>query len=194
MRGTSIPIVPAAKYRGGWSQLAPLFIDGGVPVDELFIPDDLDQLVGAYLRLDIARRERFLRSATAIYFSRELWESSLSNSFLACFQAIEILTDKSPHAACQTCGMDTSDGPTRRVQRIVNKFCSGIDIDERVLNSLYTPRSAIAHGEYMFQLDEAPWASGVSFAVASSTEHETIDAAIRAAKAVLRGWLLSHVE
>jgi len=90
--------------------------------------------------------------------------------------------------------MDTSDGPTKRVQKIVKKFCSSTDIDERVRKSLYTPRSAIAHGEYMFQLDEAPWASGVSFAVANFTEHETIDAAMKVAKTVLRGWLLSQAD
>jgi hypothetical protein len=187
-----IVVVPSSEYRGGWRHLAPLASAGTLPIDEFYIPDDLDQLVAAYLRLDVERRERFLRSATAIYLSREVWESSVSSSFLACIQAIEALTDRSPRTACPTCGLDTSEGPTKRVKALIRKFCSDLDIHERVLDNLYAVRSAIAHGDDLFQFDEAPWLFGTAFSLASHGEFENIQAAMQVAKRVLRGWLIAQ--
>ena len=61
------------------------------------------------------------------------------------------------------------------------------------MNDLYGVRSALAHGEYLFQMDEAPWSSNIGSIVASFGEEKIYSAALAVAKAGLRNWLLSQV-
>src|SRR6266487_2087594 len=59
------------------------------PVDEFFVPDNLDLLIAAFLELDGENRRRFLRSAAAVYIAQDLWEVSISSFLLSCVQAVE---------------------------------------------------------------------------------------------------------
>ena len=186
-----LPVVPADAYFGPFNKLIPLLAQHNA-MDNFYLPDNVDQLVAAFLSLKGEKRRRFLRSATMIYYAKELWDTSISASFLACVQAIEALTDKPSEDPCPTCGKDRTDGPTQLVKKIVQKHCKGMEVDKKVLDDLYRVRSALAHGEYLFQMDESPGSFGYVASVASDKEREMIDPAITIAKQVLRNWLLSQ--
>jgi hypothetical protein len=63
-------------------------------------------------------------------------------------------------------------------------------VEEKVLSELYGIRSALAHGHYLFQLDEAPWSLNMGAVIALTGEDEIYRSAIRVAKTGLRNWLL----
>src|ERR1700730_4511120 len=143
-------------------------------MDTFFIPDNLDQLVAAFLRLDSARQRQFLRCANSIYIARELWDVSVSSYFLACVQAIETLVGRS------------KENRTEHVKKFIDKYCVTADTDRSIVNDLYKVRSDIVHGSYLFQLDATP---GFFNAAASSQELETFGSALNLAKNGLRKWL-----
>lgn len=182
----TLPVVPADAYFGGARAQANL------PIDTFYLADNLDQLVAAFLKLDGARRRRFLRSAAAIYIAQELWDVSFSSYFLACVQAIETLVDSPSSNPCPTFSRDMGPGPTKLFHDFVEKHCVASDANKEVLSELYTVRSALAHGRYLFQLDEAPWAFNLAASVASFHELDISKSAITVAKEGLRNWLLSQ--
>jgi hypothetical protein len=168
-----LPVVPADAYFGGPRSRA----QADLPMDTFFIPDNLDQLVAAFLRLDSARQRQFLRCANSIYIARELWDVSVSSYFLACVQAIETLVGRS------------KENRTEHVKKFIDKYCVTADTDRSIVNDLYKVRSDIVHGSYLFQLDATP---GFFNAAASSQELETFGPALTLAKNGLRKWLLSQ--
>jgi hypothetical protein len=85
-----LPVVPADAYFSGRSRA-----QADLPMDTFFLPDNLDQLVAAFLSLDSARQRQFLRCANSIYIARELWDVSVSSYFIACVQEIETLVGRS---------------------------------------------------------------------------------------------------
>jgi hypothetical protein len=105
-----LPVVPAGSYFGGAKAQATV-------TDTFFLPDNIDSLVGAFLKLDSASRRRLLPSAAAIYIAGELWEISISSCFLACVQAIETLVDRPP----PTRGKSTGPGPTKLFCKFVRE-------------------------------------------------------------------------
>jgi hypothetical protein len=132
-QGAPLPVVRADEYYGRREKQV------NFPIDTLFLPDNLDNLLEAYLKLDAGTRRRFLRSAAAIYTARELWELSISSSFLACVQAIETLVDKPSPIPCLTCNKDRGPGPTQLFREFVEKHCRASDVGQPVLNQLYWP-------------------------------------------------------
>lgn len=168
-----LPVVPSAAYFGGPRSRA----QADLPMDTLLIPDNLDNLVAAFLNLDSARQRQFLRCANSIYIARELWDVSVSSYFIACVQAIETLVGKS------------KKNRTERVKKFVNEYCLTADIDRSIVDDLYKVRSDIVHGRYLFQLDATP---GFFNAAASSQELGTFGPALTLAKNGLRNWLLSQ--
>jgi hypothetical protein len=68
-QGNPLPVVPAGSYFGDANAQANV-------IDTFFLPDNIDSLVGAFLKLDSAGRRRVLRSAAAIYIAGQLWEAS----------------------------------------------------------------------------------------------------------------------
>jgi hypothetical protein len=181
---SELPVVPAETYYGGAAAGADL------PLDELYVPDDIDDAIAVFTELSNDQRRRFLRSAAAIYAASEFWTSSMSAYFLACVQAIETLVDRLPAELCPGCGKDVSPGPTRLFREFVEKHCRIRHVDQRIVKNLYAVRSALAHGRYLFQLDEAPWAFSMAASVASHHELEMSWAALSLAKNGLRSWLL----
>ena len=57
-------------------------------------------------------------------------------------------------------------GCSRLFRDFIEKHCLAADVDRKVLEELYSVRSALAHGRYLFQFDEAP-TSNVATSVAS---------------------------
>jgi hypothetical protein len=188
-QGERLQVVPAEAYFS--DALSPARAD--IPLDTFCLPDNLDRLVSAFVSLDGARRRRFLRSAAAIYTARELWDLSISSYFLMCVQAIETMVDR-PAAAvpCPACNRDMGPGPTRLFREFVERYCSDSGVDEKVVNELYRVRSSLAHGHYLFQLDEAPWSFNMGSMAARLSEDEIYRSALIVAKIGLRNWLLSQ--
>jgi hypothetical protein len=175
--GPPLPVVTAAAYFS--DTLSPAHAD--MRLDTFCIPDNLDTLVAAFLRLDGNKRRRFLRSAAAIYIARDLWDVSMSSYFLACVQAIETL-----------CRKDTGRGPTGLFREFVETHCPAAATDKTIAGEMYRVRSALAHGSYLFQLDEAPWAFNLAASVASYHEQDMSRSAITIANEALSNWLLSQ--
>ena len=183
-----LPVVPAETYFSDITN--PAWAD--IPHDIFCLPDNLDRLVSAFANLDGVRRRRFLRSAAAIYTARDLWDLSISSYFLMCVQAIETLVDRPSPVPCPACNRDMGPGPTRLFREFVERYCSDSGVEERVVNELYRVRSALAHGHYLFQVDEAPWSFNMGAMVARLSEDEIYQSAITVAKTGLRNWLLSQ--
>jgi hypothetical protein len=186
--GERLPVVPAAAYYS--DTLSPARAD--IPLNTFCLPDNLDRLVLAFVNLDGVRRRRFLRSAAAIYTARELWDVSISSYFLMCVQAIETMVDRPSPVPCPACNRDMGPGPTRLFREFVERYCPKSGVDEKVVNELYRVRSALAHGHYLFQLDEAPWSFNMGAMVARLSEDEIYRSAIAVAKTGVRNWLLSQ--
>lgn len=184
--GDPLSVVPADSYFGDRRARAHL------PIDTFFLPDNFDSLVGAFLKLDCDSRRRFMRSAAAIYMAGELWDVSISSYFLACVQAIETLVDRPSATPCPTCGKNTRPGPTQLFREFVDKYCQTSDVDQTVVQKLYSVRSALAHGSYLFEIDEAPFAANLGASVASHHELEISRSALTLAKEAARNWLLSQ--
>jgi hypothetical protein len=187
-QGERLLVVPAETFFS--DRANPAWAD--IPLDTFCLPDNLDRLVSAFASLDGVRRRRFLRSAAAIYTARELWDLSISSYFLMCVQAIETMVDRPSPTPCPTCKRDMGPGPTRLFREFVERYCSDSGVEEKVVAELYRVRSAIAHGHYLFQLDEAPWSFNMGAAVARHSEYEIYASAITVAKTGLRNWLLSQ--
>jgi hypothetical protein len=152
----------------------------------------LDRLVAAFVSLDGVKRRRFLRSAAAIYTASELWDVSISSYFLTCVQAIETLVDRPSPVPCPACNRTVGPGPTKLFREFVERYCLTSGVEDKVLKELYGVRSSLAHGHYLFQLDEAPWAFNVGAMIARLGEDEIYRSAMAVAKTGLRNWLLSQ--
>jgi hypothetical protein len=187
-QGERLPVVPAEAYFSDTLSGA----RADIPFDTFCLPDNLDRLVSAFVNLDGARHRRFLRSAAAIYTAQELWDRSISSYFLMCVQAIETMIDRPRPVPCPECNRDMGPGPTRLFREFVERYCSDSGVEEKVVNELYRVRSALAHGHYLFQIDEAPWSFNMGAMVASLSEDEIYRSAIAVAKTGLRNWLLSN--
>jgi hypothetical protein len=187
-QGERLPVVPAEAYFSDILSGA----RADIPFDTFCLPDNLDRLVSAFVNLGGARHRRFLRSAAAIYTAQELWDLSISSYFLMCVQAIETMIDRPRPVRCPECNRDMGPGPTRLFREFVERYCSDSGVEEKVVNELYRVRSALAHGHYLFQIDEAPWSFNMGAMVASLNEDEIYRSAIAVAKTGLRNWLLSQ--
>jgi len=120
-----LPVVAADTYFGGRQ----MQID--FPIDEFFVPDNLNQLISAFVKLDGDGRRRFLRSAVAVYIAQDLWEVSISSFLLACVQAVETLVDRPTPRRCPTCGKDAGPGPTRLFREFVERYCLADDVGDQ---------------------------------------------------------------
>jgi hypothetical protein len=187
-QGERLPVVPAEAYFSDTLSGA----RADIPFDTFCLPDNLDRLVSVFASLDGVRRRRFLRSAAAIYTARELWDLSISSYFLMCVQAIETMVDRPSPVPCPACNRDMGPGPTRLFREFVERYGSDSGVEEKVVAELYRVRSALAHGHYLFQVDEAPWSFNMGAMAASLSEDEIYRSAITVAKTGLRNWLLSQ--
>jgi hypothetical protein len=187
-QGERVPVLPAETYFS--DKTNPALAD--VPLDTFCLPDNLDQMVLAFARLDGERRRRFVRSAASIYTAIELWDLSISSYFLMCVQAIETMVDRPDPVRCSSCNRDMGPGPTKLFREFVERYAADSGVDKKVVNELYSVRSALAHGHFLFQLDEAPWSSSMGAMAARIGEDEIYRSAITVAKTGLRNWLLTQ--
>jgi hypothetical protein len=186
-QGVTLPVVPAQEYFGDRNKLIRADL-----IDRFFVPDNLDKLIAAFSCLEGAKRRRFLQSAAAIYATDGLWDVSVSSYFLACVQAIETFVDPLPRIPCSTCKKDIGPGPTKRFRETIEKYRGAVGVDKKVLDGLYRVRSALTHGSYLFQMDEAPWSVGYASSVMQTKEFDDSRLATTVAREVLRNWLLSQ--
>jgi hypothetical protein len=182
--GLPLPVVPSDAYFGERHH-------ADFPIDTFYVPDNLDALIAAFLKLDGGERRRFLRSATAIYMAQELWDVSISSFLLGCVQAIETLLDRPAPNPCPTCNRDMGPGPTRLFRDFVETHCLTGAVEQKAASALYSVRSSLAHGRYLFQIDEAPWSINLGAIIASDHEIDVARSALLIAKEGLRNWLLA---
>ena len=102
------------------------------------------------------------------------------------------MVDRPSPIPCLECKRDLGPGPTKLFREFAEKYCSTSGVDRKVGNQLYSVRSALAHGHYLVQLDEAPWTFNMGALAARAGEDEVYRAAITVAKTCLRNWLLSQ--
>jgi hypothetical protein len=187
-QGERVPVLPAETYFSDKSN--PAWADA--PWNTFCLPDNLDQMVSAFARLDGARRRRFVRSAASIYTAIELWDLSISSYFLMCVQAIETMVDRPDPVRCSSCNKDIGPGPTKLFREFVERYAPDNGVDKKVVNELYSVRSALGHGHYLFQIDEAQWSFNMGARVARADEDEIYRSAITVAETGLRNWLLTQ--
>jgi hypothetical protein len=185
--GPLLPIVSAESYYADWRN--PL--RATLPLDELIVPDNLTGSLDAFGRLLGDERRRFLTAAATIHIARDLWDVSISSYFLACVQAIECVAQDLPRFR-RTFLWRRKVGPSRRFRQICERYGGPAGADDSVLKRLYTVRSDVTHGEYLFDIDRHPWGMGTVGSVLGLGDMESAEAATRLAKSVLRSWLFSR--
>jgi uncharacterized protein YheU (UPF0270 family) len=109
-----------------------------------------------------------------------------------CVQAIETMIDRPDPVRCLECNRDIGPGPTKLFREFVERYGADNGVDKKVVNKLYSVRSALAHGHYLFQLDEAPWSFNIGATVARLGEGEIYRSAMTVAQTGLRNWLLAQ--
>jgi hypothetical protein len=82
-------------------------------------------------------------------------------------------------------------GPTRLFRDFVETHCLSSGVDQKAASALYSVRSSLAHGSYLFQIDEASWSMNLGAIVASDHEIDVAQSALLIAKEGLRNWLLA---
>ena len=161
--------------------------------DELTIPDSLGSSLDALDRLAGPERKRFLRAANVLRAAEQLWDHQVSSYYVAHVQAIEILSRrKVGRDPCPECGLDRSGGPTARFKSFVKKYSNGLDISSRELSRFYSVRSALTHGEDLFQIDDSPWSHSVMYSPIHLHESEVFSSVHRLVRTVLLNWLLAE--
>jgi hypothetical protein len=123
--------------------------------------------------------------------AQELWDVSISSFLLGCVQAIETLLDRPAPNPCPTCNRDMGPGPTRLFRDFVETHCLTGAVEQKAASALYSVRSSLAHGRYLFQIDEAPWSINLGAIIASDHEIDVARSALLIAKEGLRNWLLA---
>lgn len=183
----ALPVVPAATYYADWRNP----VRASMPLDEFVVPDDLDRSLDTVVKLNADERARFLSAASIIHTASNLWDTSISSSFLASVQAIECVAQELPKSR-RVVFWRRAIGPSRRFRQICELHGAEAGVDVRVLKRLYTVRSGLSHGEYQFDIDRHPWGIGIVGSVLGVGDIDAVDAAVRLAKCVLRSWLFSR--
>ena len=106
-------------------------------------------------------------------------------------QAIETLLDRPAPNPCPTCNRDMGPGPTRLFRDFVETHCLTGAVEQKAASALYSVRSSLAHGRYLFQIDEAPWSINLGAIIASDHEIDVARSALLIAKEGLRNWTAS---
>ena len=127
------------------------YLRGG---DVLILPDSLPQMLSIVDRLTPADRRWFLRAARWVSVARELWDYHVSSYYIALVAGIESLMNAESPPRCDKCKQVT--GITRRFRAFVERYSTGSGRDKTVNARLYAIRSELAHGEYLFDIDESP--------------------------------------
>ena len=123
--------------------------------DDLVIPDSLSGLLDRVANLSADDHRRFMRATQWMYVANAVWDHHVSSSYIALVAAIESLAHRSTSSKpCQTCGKDTSPGPTQRFQDFIEEHAPTPGAAENK-KWLYHMRSDLVHGLYLLQFDES---------------------------------------
>jgi hypothetical protein len=186
--GSALPVVPSANYYADWRSPA----RGSLPLDELFVPDDLDEACAKFSALQGIERHRFLSAASIVDIASASWETSISTSFIGTVQAIECIAQELPKSVRRWSFCKRPIGPTSRFRQVCEKHGVAAGVDDKILGQLYDIRSALVHGESLFDIDRHPWGTGIAGTVLGLGDIDAAGAVIRLAKAILRDWLMAR--
>ena len=120
----------------------------------LDLPDHLERLLDAFFTLPEAAQDRFLRASYWLRHSHVVHSSSKSAGYIALVQAIESLLGKTGQT-CGECGQPR-ERTTRRFAAFLATYVPGDAMNRNARSALYAIRSAITHGEYLFDTDRFP--------------------------------------
>jgi hypothetical protein len=199
----------AAYIYGGFAGLAGEFSNPTMPVlhhishdeyydfkrwntgDALILPDSLPRMLRIIDCLTHAERRRFLRAARWVSVARHfLWDAHLSSFYIAVVAGIEALMNAESPSRCENCHQITN--ATRRFKTFVERYSGEGSNDARLYDHLYAIRSDLAHGEYLFDVDEIPWWRDMWSP--NQLDQEEASRLSWIAKRVLVGWVLSHTD
>jgi hypothetical protein len=122
----------------------------------LALPATLPGCLAAYKELRDLEQRKLLRAAYWLHHAGEVFHLSKSASYQALVQAVECLIDAPRgHGACAECGRPTAPGPTRLFTDFIEQHAPMEDTSEQAARKiLYKTRSALAHGNELFYVDE----------------------------------------
>jgi hypothetical protein len=128
------------------------------PIEELYVPHDLDESLCAYAQLREEHRERLNRSLYWFQLASRFGYRHMAASFLAMVSAIEALieTHSGHDALCSVCGeafLHRVPGPTKAFRTLLARYVPGPQFDSR-RNEMYALRSGLVHGTALMELDD----------------------------------------
>ena len=152
----SLPVAKPIEEISAAEYYAQRGLDGG----DLRVPDDLDESISAYFRLDSTARNEFDRATYWLSMAYRQWPISVSLSFTALVSAVEALTgrgEKHQHS-CPKCGAGCSHevpGATEHFRAFFETHAPGAALAKR-RSEMYSLRSDVLHGSTLLQLDHEP--------------------------------------
>ncbi|MBS1994780.1 MAG: hypothetical protein JSS86_00660 [Cyanobacteria bacterium SZAS LIN-2] len=158
-------------------------------IDELALPDDLDDSLVRFQSLVGIERHRFLQACASLYLANEVWDRSVSGFLVFSVQSLETVAQELPRHRRHWYVLQRPIGPTKRFRMICEQYGSAAGIDSRTLAKVYEVRSNLVHGEALLDFDRRPWGLGSVGPVLGLAEFDAIESVAALAKAVLRGWL-----
>ena len=133
----------------------------GVRTDQvLVLPEDLEQKLDTFMRLDGDDRARLLRAAYWLHHAREVWDISKSAYFQSLVQAVEAMLKYPRHRErCTECeAYARGEGPVAYFRRFIDRYApmrDEHDEDERKTRKLlYDKRSELTHGTSLLSTDD----------------------------------------
>ncbi|WP_427923850.1 hypothetical protein [Streptomyces sp. cg40] len=164
----------------------------GVEADQvLVLPEDLEQKLDTFMRLEDDDRARVLRAAYWLHHAREVWDVSKSAYFQSLIQAVEAMLKYAPHRErCPQCRTHLA-GPTAYFRIFIDRYApmrdENDDAERKTRKLLYDKRSDLTHGTSLLSADEE-----VGFGWHTpkpSYEYLLSSAALRVCRQAIIGWL-----
>jgi hypothetical protein len=158
--------------------------------DRLDIPDTLPWVLGEYFALDLASQMQFQRAAYWYQYAKESWERSQSGAYVAFVSAIEALKEPEREEAtrCESCGQRTGKSATARFTDLLDTLVPVSGVAEEDRRQYFRLRSALTHGDKLFQNDITLWPMNMS----SWDESGALRSLSRIVQAGLYNWLLAR--
>ena len=152
----------------------------------LQLPKSFGQLLNIFLRLEIPRRNKFLRAA--YWYSLAQMQESFSARFLHLIQGIETLVPPADvREECLTCQKELG-GPTLRFRGFLDKLVPAHSELSRARSQFYKFRSDLSHGRDICGRD-----LGVNHVPRSVDQMKLVFEAYQLARLALINWLIGQV-
>ena len=164
--------------------------EGGGPQDEFDLPDDLSRCLAILRTMSSDHRDKFLRSAYWVGHAAQVFDLSISATYLAIMSAIEaLLPPEDKSRECPTCRRPWRQGAKSPFHEFLETY-AGSDQYKVGRENLYRVRSAVSHGGRLLAIDTGLHAG--RFTWQQVAEFEGVELARRVARYALHNWLLHH--